>query len=173
MQRFNLARASKLSHMTCPTRLANSVFRMSTSPMPLPSVAQRIERPPPRPPTPTIQPAIAATVSRTHLSQVISSPTREFGETARDHEYSEWELQEDQTRAIILLQRLLRGRAIQNMMFEVRYSKQWEESGSFNIGLYLRQRSKVKPHRGRSFTTSFIRNGDPKGNGRSNTSVQV
>lgn len=87
----------------------------------MPSVAERIERPPPRPPTPTIAPSLAATASRNQLTQVLG--TTEFGETPRESEYSEWELQEEQTRAIILLQRLLRGRAIQNMMYEVSHTR--------------------------------------------------
>jgi len=54
--------------------------------LPKPSVAEKIERPPPRPPTPTVD---------------VPSPE-----------------EEEVDAAIILLQRLMRGRAIQNIMYE-------------------------------------------------------
>lgn len=58
----------------------------SNSSLPKPSVAEKIEKPPPRPPTPT-----------------------RLGPDPQE---------EERQLAIIFLQKLLRGRAIQNMMFE-------------------------------------------------------
>jgi hypothetical protein len=71
--------------------------------LPKPSIAQKVERPPPRPPTPTLEKEYQTTNSIS-----INNPTyREEEDIEKLH-------------AIIFLQKLLRGRAIQNMMYEGR-----------------------------------------------------
>lgn len=119
-------------------RNSNNIFRPAA--LPPPSVAQRIERPPPRPPTPTVnseqQQSQSQSPPQSHSQQlqhsrppprpsttasaIPLSPSSRRGVrtvSAGAMREDETEHQEAQTRAIILLQRLLRGRAMQSILF--------------------------------------------------------